>query len=103
MVGAHGRGRWPEVVAGRWWLAKLLESTQSPSYIAVEKTKYVGYLGGSSVVLVVSHDGGGDGGARGSRRWQWVARKWPESCWKIQQKTPSLGEESAADWGRGLG
>ena len=52
------------------------------------------------MVLVVAHDGEGDGGARGSRGWQWVARK----LLKNPAENTSLGEEeSTADWGRGLG
>ena len=60
MVGAHGRGRWPEVVAG-----KTTGKHSVAQLYSSRKTKYVGYLGGSSVVLVVAYGGGGDGGTGG--------------------------------------
>jgi len=42
MVGAHGRGRWPEVVAG-----KITGKHSVAQLYSSRKTKYVGYLGGS--------------------------------------------------------
>jgi len=35
------------------------------------------------------------GGFEGSRRWWWVAGKWPESYWNSHQKMPAVGNEAA--------